>query len=318
MWPRMLLHHPVRAAVLTCSVALSTETSRRHVSVLAAAGSDGSAPPAAAVPRIVVKMGGSAITVKHQLETLNEPALDATAQHIAAAVAGGVQLAVLHGAGSFGHFQARQFGISKGSGHPAWSAWGFADTRRAVTELHREVVGRLVAAKVPAVGLSPFPTTTTQRKALLSPGVLAAVKDVLEQGFVPVLHGDAVLDADQGSAIVSGDLILDSLCRSLAPSAAVFLTDVPGVFTQPPSEPGATLIPEILVSRDGTCALPVTSTAAHDVTGGIAEKLQTAIAVVTQCEIPVYVVQVGTEHAAEALAGRVPRIATVLRLKAND
>jgi isopentenyl phosphate kinase len=56
-------------------------------------------------------------------------------------------------------------------------------------------------------------------------------KAVLDAGLVPVLHGDAVLDRQQGSAIVSGDMILDSLCASLRPSAAVFLTDVPGVST---------------------------------------------------------------------------------------
>ena len=38
-----------------------------------------------------------------------------------------------------------------------------------------------------------------------------------------------------------------------------------------------------------------------DVTGGIAEKLRTAAAVVAVHGIPVYIVQVGTEHAAEAL-----------------
>lgn len=89
--------------------------------------------------------------------------------------------------------------------------------------------------------------------------------------------------------------------------------DVPGVFTRPPTEPGAELIPEILVASDGSCKLPEMSTAEHDVTGGIEEKLKTAIAVVVKCGIPVYIVQVGTLHAGDALAGRVPKVATVLR-----
>jgi len=86
-----------------------------------------------------VKMGGSAITEKAKLETLNGPALDKTAEQIAAATKAGVQLAVLHGAGSFGHFQAKQYLISKGNSHPDW-AFGFADTRRAVTKLNHEVL----------------------------------------------------------------------------------------------------------------------------------------------------------------------------------
>lgn len=158
-----------------------------------------------------------------QLETLNETALDTTASQVAAATSEGVRLAVLHGAGSFGHFQAKRYLISKGNSHPNW-AFGFADTRRAVTLLNHEVVSRLVKANVPAVGLSPFPTSSTESKHLRLPGSMAHAREVLDRGLVPVLHGDAVFDDVQGSAIVSGDLILDELCDSLSPTAAVFLT----------------------------------------------------------------------------------------------
>ena len=49
-------------------------------------------------------------------------------------------------------------------------------------------------------------------------------------------------------------------------------------------------------------------------TGGIEEKLKTAIAVV-KLGIPVMIVQVGTEHAAAALRGDTPEVMTILRLK---
>lgn len=264
-------------------------------------------------PTIVVKMGGSAVTIKSKLETLNETALDATASQIAAATSSGVKLAVLHGAGSFGHFQAKKYLISKGDKHPDW-AFGFADTRRAVTLLNQEVVARLVRSRVAAVGLSPFPTASMKAKSLQECGALAHACEVLERGMVPVLHGDAVFDDVQGSAILSGDVILQELCETLSPASAVFLTDVPGVFTKPPTEPGAQLIPEILVGKDGSCTLPEMSTAEHDVTGGIEEKLKTAIAVV-KLGIPVMIVQVGTEHAAAALRGDTPKVMTILRLK---
>ena len=47
---------------------------------------------------------------------------------------------------------------------------------------------------------------------------MAAAKEILAAGLVPVLHGDAVIDADQGSSIVSGDLILETLCNDMAPA----------------------------------------------------------------------------------------------------
>jgi hypothetical protein len=52
---------------------------------------------------------------------------------------------------------------------------------------------------------------------------------------------------------------------------------------------------------------------AHDVTGGIAAKLQAAVGVVVGCGIPVFVVEVGTASAAQALAGQVPDTCTVIR-----
>jgi isopentenyl phosphate kinase len=61
------------------------------------------------------------------------------------------------------------------------------------------VVSRLVRASVPAVGVSLFPSvvTASRRLEVSLPGVLDEVAALLDRGFVPVLHGDAVLDLDQ-------------------------------------------------------------------------------------------------------------------------
>ncbi len=54
-----------------------------------------------------------------------------------------------------------------------------------------------------------------------------------------VMHGDCVVDERDGCGILSGDALLEALCLALRPELAVFLTDVPGVFSRPPSEQGA-------------------------------------------------------------------------------
>jgi len=95
---------------------------------------------------------------------------------------------------------------------------------------------------------------------------------------VPVLHGDACLDEVQGASILSGDTLMTLLAQELRPRLVVFVTDVPGVFDRPPEEPGATLIPRILVGGGAGPAVK-TSTALHDVTGGVAAKLEAAIAI---------------------------------------
>ena len=60
---------------------------------------------------VVVKLGGSAVTKKASFETLADSNLADAASAVAA---GGKRCVVVHGAGSFGHFQAREFGVSKG------------------------------------------------------------------------------------------------------------------------------------------------------------------------------------------------------------
>jgi isopentenyl phosphate kinase len=49
------------------------------------------------------------------------------------------------------------------------------------------------------------------------------------------------------------------------------------------------------------------------VTGGIEGKLKTAFEIAKEMKIPVYIVQVGTEHARKAMSGDVPDVGTIIR-----
>ena len=84
----------------------------------------------------------------------------------------GLDIIVIHGAGSFGHFQAHEYGVSKGgikndNGVIQWKK-GFAMTRDSVTSLNRIVVHTLVhQCNLPAVGVSPFPNGKLLRTSTL-------------------------------------------------------------------------------------------------------------------------------------------------------
>ena len=58
---------------------------------------------------VIVKLGGSAITVKDTFETLRDDSLNSTANQIRQLLQENyhINLVVVHGAGSFGHFQVR-------------------------------------------------------------------------------------------------------------------------------------------------------------------------------------------------------------------
>ena len=268
------------------------------------------AAPRGAGP-VVVKWGGAAITRKGaRREALDDGALDACVEQLAGAWRerpGG--LVLVHGAGCFGHWQAKEAQV-----HEGWQGadrLGFARTRAAVTRLNSLVVSRLVAAGVPAVGLPAFPSWTTSGPGQLagsSSAPVGAAASALGAGLLPVLHGDAVLDDNQGCSILSGDLLVRELALGLGACHAVFLTNVPGLFDRPPADPGAELIREVLVGgagedwawrgvdgrlRTGAEAHMAAGAAPDDVTGGVAAKVREA-AGAAERGVPVLIAQAGS------------------------
>eukprot|EP00435_Cladocopium_sp_Y103_P002673 s2565_g1.t1 len=171
------------------------------------------------------------------------------------------------------------------------------------------VITALLKEGLPAVSMSPCPFVGTEKKKLrggrLGNHTLEGTKGLLQRGFVPVVHGDAVLDDAQGVAILSGDVWMVELCRELGAKSAVFVTDVDGVFTKPPSEAGAELVPEILLDNKGELELRGVSmnTASHDVTGGLKAKLESAADVLRGAPSveAVYIVRAGSSAAAEVI-----------------
>ncbi|GLC35509.1 hypothetical protein PLESTB_000199800 [Pleodorina starrii] len=262
--------------------------------------------PAAPPVRRIVKLGGAAITHKAQLETLQRDVLRRVCASLASDGGGGTVL--VHGAGSFGHHPASEYGVARGPLSDPHVRLGFALTRSSVTRLNGHVVGQLVEAGVPAVGLSPLGHYTTSNREVSASGA-GAVAACLRAGLLPVLHGDAVLDEQLGCTILSGDTLVRDLAEQLRPHFVVFLTNVAGVYDRPPEEEGARLLRRIVVRKDGSwrvaeaeggCQVDVRMTAdAHDVTGGIALKVEEA-ARVARLGVPVLIAQAGSEDGALA------------------
>ncbi|XP_053249577.1 uncharacterized protein LOC128416223 isoform X1 [Podarcis raffonei] len=255
----------------------------------------------------VLKLGGSALTHKSQLETLRAESLRGAAALVhKLREAGQRRCIIVHGAGSFGHFQAKEHGIA--SGTSARSAdddnlrCGLCLTRLSVTKLNHLVTEELVSHGIPAVGISPFGTWKTSCKNVIQAG-FDTVKDVLDSGYVPVLHGDCALDSEQHCCILSGDKIIEVLAKKFSPRRVVFLTDVSGIYSCTPDTPGARLVDSIVVGPDGNMEPPVLSSVLpHDTTGGVSLKLQTAVNIVSQSHgtIPVLICKLDSEAAERA------------------
>lgn len=267
---------------------------------------------------ILVKIGGSSITDKAVRESIDEESIRWFVRSISTAI-GELYLAptaeecsteisetstssksnntiiIVHGAGSFGHFSAKEYGltgkirqpqeniveeseVSLSQGMYRYRKRGLAETRLSVQKLNHILVGSLLEENVNAVGISP---------CFGIPGIMADMRDhdahaalegivltTIQAGLVPVLHGDACLYGTDDVGIVSGDTIMEILGSCDYVTDVIFITDVDGVFDKDPkTNPNAQLLKHIQVNvTDGNILTTVQasgSSHSHDVTGGL-------------------------------------------------
>ncbi|XWS69664.1 hypothetical protein CRYUN_Cryun04dG0198500 [Craigia yunnanensis] len=226
---------------------------------------------------------------------------------------------VVHGAGSFGHFQASKSGVHKGGLKQPLVKAGFVATRISVTTLNLEIVRALAREGIPSIGMSPYACGWSTSERNVASADLTGLAKAIDSGFIPVLHGDAVLDDVLGCTILSGDVIVRHLAEHprTRPEYVVFLTDVSGVYDRPPTDPNAVLLREIAVDDNGKWSVvnPTfqsidkqvkMTVAAHDTTGGMETKISEA-ALIAKLGIDVYIVQAATSHSLKALSGELRR-----------
>lgn len=237
----------------------------------------------------IIKLGGAAITNKHHQDELS-PHLDRIIDEIVA-VHPTTRLILIHGAGGFGHPPAKRYSLKQGwTPSDPHKKLGFAMTRCAVLDLHHHLLSRLIARGLPVVSVSPFEHTCTNG-GVPSSHLGERVETILQAGLVPLLHGDAVLDAQWGCTILSGDVIMRKLAQIMAVDRCIFVTDVSGVYTaNPKTDAGATLVREIVVypsAKEVVMVVDDDKDGAADVTGGMQAKIQCAREIVctTQAQV---------------------------------
>jgi len=210
----------------------------------------------------VLKLGGSVITEKDRAETLDGAAVDRAAD----AVAGAEDLILVHGGGSFGHHHAEAHGVSTTAGSHEWEA--VADVHGAMTTLNHLVLSRLHERDVPAVPVHPLSAASRDADATLSLPT-AQVEQLVDEGFVPVLHGDVVAHEGEGVTVLSGDEIVAELAELPAIDRLGLVSTVPGVLRDDE------VIPEIRAF--GEVADAVGASDATDVSGGMAGKVRSLL-----------------------------------------
>jgi len=137
------------------------------------------------------------------------------------------RLAIVLGTGSYGHPLAKKFRLDKGvskTGSIDQSKWkGVIKTRLSVIRLMEYVTDIFLEAGIPVYPVSPgdvYFNVTMDAKI---------IGDILDNGLVPILHGDMVLDDSRGAIIYSGDNITIDLARIFEADEVHFATEGNGI-----------------------------------------------------------------------------------------
>lgn len=247
----------------------------------------------------VLKLGGSVVTRKDRAETVDDVNLaalaDAVADHVESRTGAGrertaADLVLVHGGGSFGHHHASEHGVSTSDG--SRDAAGARAIHGAMKELNGAVLAALADRDVPALPVHPLSAAHRGSDGALTlpTGQVAAM---LDEGFVPVLHGDVVAHRGKGVTILSGDELVVELARALDADDVGLCSAVPGVL-----DGRGEVVERIESFSDVADALGGSD--ATDVTGGMAAKVRQLLAL----DAPAHVFDV--DEVTAFLAGEEP------------
>jgi isopentenyl phosphate kinase len=198
------------------------------------------------------------LTDKARASTVRKDIVRMVAQQIADAKAG--DLVLVHGAGSFGHPQAATYLYKGRSVSDVWK------THRAVSSLNTLFINELHSQSVPALPIHPLDSITLNagRIAYFDMTVLHLM---LQNGTIPVLHGDIVIDSADGFNILSGDQIITYLAQRMQPEKIGIGTDVDGIMYK------GEKIAHLNASEFENYREDIVGSSVVDVTGGMLRKV---------------------------------------------
>ncbi len=212
---------------------------------------------------MIIKIGGSVISEKKIDFSFREDVIKRLAREIKEL---DKDLILVHGGGSFGHPIARKFNIRE-----IFSLEGFAEIHCSMRKLNFMISRCFIEEGLYVVGLSPSSFITTKDGRIYRI-YLETIRNIIDLGMIPLLHGDVVVDLEKGCDILSGDQIVRFLAKKFGMDV-IFLTDVDGIYTKDPKKyKDAMLIRELDAQSLDKIKLEPIDPNNKDVTGGMKQK----------------------------------------------
>ena len=229
---------------------------------------------------LFVKLGGSLITDKARPYTVRQDVLDRLCKELRSARACRSLSVVLgHGAGSFAHVSASEHQTHRGLDGPG--GWrGFCEVNHDAQRLNAMVREALSRAGEMTVTCQPSASCLLRHGRVVRYN-LEPIRRLLVAGVVPLVHGDACVDEEQGFSIASTEELFRYLAAELRPARVILVGKVDGVL-----DGDGSVIPEItpatLPQIEGALRA---SDGVADVTGGMLQKVRLALELGAPTEI---------------------------------
>jgi isopentenyl phosphate kinase len=219
---------------------------------------------------IFLKLGGSLITDKSRPYTARLDKIEELASQIARTLQRdpSIRLVLGHGSGSFGHQAASSYGTRQGVQNP--EEWrGFAEVWYQASALNRLVVDALHKNGLPVINLSPA-ASVTARDGIVSAWDTSRLLFALNNGLLPVIHGDVIFDEVRGGTILSTEDLFAHLAPLLKPQRILLAGLEEGIWADFPQR---TQLIKSITFHNVAELTGLGNSATTDVTGGMKAKV---------------------------------------------
>lgn len=166
----------------------------------------------------VIKLGGSFITVKDSLCTIDWDSLISAAEQLSEYIKEGGRLVIVHGGGSFGHPAVKDVIKEKGR----MDISGVSYVQEVMLSLATKVFKVLRAYEIDVVLHTTHTICSCKTCSYKS-----VIRD-FRRGLIPIVYGDAV-PCNDTFVVVSGDKLAAEIASELGVDCLIYAVDVPGI-----------------------------------------------------------------------------------------
>ncbi len=162
-----------------------------------------------------IKLGGSLVTDKSRPYTEKREVISRLAEEIKEILRleSEISFVLGNGAGSFAHPSAAKYRTKEGFLNKN-SKFGSCVVQYDAVTINRIVVNGFLKKKISVMGVSPHDIMLSASRKLKSIW-LGQIIQMLEKKIIPVVHGDVLIDEDQGVSIFSCDKALQLIAKNL-------------------------------------------------------------------------------------------------------